>query len=104
MKVSESTIAFIVKRGDTTTVYEIIRRLTIALNERSNGLSELRQNYEKLKRLYTATELDRDRFRLIARQLIELCDQRGLSEAARTIARRQGGFPDEKGQISIDLE
>ena len=104
MKISESTIADIVKRGDSSTIYEIIRRLIANLNQGNSHLHELRRNHEKLKELFTTTELDRDRFRMVAKELTELCEQNGLSQAAAEITHRHGGLGEPQSDIAIDLE
>ena len=104
MKISESTIAEIVKRGDSTTLYEIIRRFAAGLGQRTAELQELRQNYERLKKLFAVTELDKDRFHMIAKELVRLCAQNGLSQQAAEIANEHGGLDTQTGEISIDLE
>ena len=104
MKISESTIAEIVKRGDSATVYEIFRKLVATLNERNNEFSGLRQNYEKLKKLFTTTEHDKDRFRIVAKELTDLSERNGLAQSAAEISARHPCSDQPEGEISIELE
>ena len=106
MTINEGTIAEIVRRRDSNTVYEIIRSLVRNLNDRTNELKGLRTILEKLRKSFMQVEADRARIETLAHELIELCEQEGLSQKANEVARRNGGLrPTENdgSEITIDL-
>ena len=108
MKISESTIADIIKHGDATTMYEIIRTLIRTLNERDERLRRQEESSTNLGTAFVKAESERDRFRRMAAELLELCREAGHTGKAEGIVRLHGGFdePDEssKEEITVELD
>ncbi|HUX21248.1 MAG TPA: hypothetical protein VMW69_08400 [Spirochaetia bacterium] len=106
MKISENTVAEIVKRGDAATMYEILRALIRTLNDRENRLRTQDEASARMGTLFVKTESERDRYRRMAEELHSLCKEAGSGEKADIIVGRLGGFGNLRptAEMEINLE
>ena len=107
MKISESAIAEIVKRGDSSTIYTIIRALTRNLNTRVTELNLHAQASAKLRKAFIETQIDRDRLRRMAEELLTICEESESSEKAQKVIASFGGLEgskDSPNELSVELE
>lgn len=108
MKIRSATIADIVNRGDSATLFEIMRTVIKNLNERTNELKMQRRTLAKVRQAFADAQSDRDRIFRIALDLKELCEENGLGEKAANITNKRGGLlghdDGRVGEMVIELE
>lgn len=107
MTINESTVADAVNRGDSITIWAIVSTLIHKLNARETERKLQVGTTNKLRKAFMETETDRDRLRRMVESLVQLCEERGLSEEALKVLESYGGIngaKDDSKEIAIELD
>lgn len=104
MEISRSTIEEIIGRGDVATAFDIIRTLLRQIRAKNEQIQQQAAIEAELRSHFEEALAERDRLSQVSRELTELCNESGLSEAARKILEQQAETTEEEGPITIELE
>ena len=114
MKISENTIAEIIRHGDVSTAFNIIRALLQQIKAKDSQITVLSDTASRLRSLFAETQEERDRLARTVDTLKRICDEHGLGDAVTDAiihsnlpADPEGAPPpveDDSNEVTIELE